>query len=292
MSGHLRDWLTAFGFRVAWFGIRHLPESWSRKVFDRIADRTYRKNGRGVQQLRVNLMQVDSTLDAVALEELVHAGMRSYLRYWVEAFRLPAWSIERVRADFLLDNVDLLDHHVEQGKGVILVPAHLANWDLGGAWAANRYGGFTTVAERLKPESVFDQFVKYRETLGMHVLPLGEPDVIRALARVLKAGGFVALLGDRDIGGNGIEVDLLGAQTKIPAGPALLSLMTGAPVLVVGLWFDGDKCRGHIYPPIFGDAANERSGELQAMTQAVANNLSHAIAAHPQDWHVLQKVWL
>lgn len=291
MRGHLRDRLTAVGFRAAWFGIRHLPEGWSRSAFDRIADRTYKKNGRGVQQLRVNLMQVDPLLDAVQLEDLVHAGMRSYLRYWVEAFRLPAWSVDRVRQDFLLDNPELLDEHVAAGKGVILVPGHLANWDLGGAWAADRYGGFTTVAERLKPESLFDQFVRYRQTLGMTVLPLGDQDVIRSLARVLKSGGLVALLGDRDIGGNGVVVDLLGGQTKIPAGPALLSLMTGAPILVIGLWFDGDKSRGHVYPPITGDATNDRSIELQAVTQAVADNLSQAIAAHPQDWHVLQKVW-
>ncbi|CAB4920911.1 unannotated protein [freshwater metagenome] len=292
MSGHLRDRLTAAGFRAAWFGIRHLPESWSRVAFNRIADRTYRKNGRGVQQLRVNLMQVNSSLDSVELEDLVHAGMRSYLRYWVEAFRLPAWSADRVKEDFLLDNPELLDEQVAAGKGVILVPGHLANWDLGGAWAAERYNGFTTVAERLKPESVFDQFVKYRETLGMSVLGLGDPDVIRSLTRVLKSGGLVALLGDRDLGGNGIEVNLLGAKARIPAGPALLSLMTGAPIVVIGLWFDADKCRGHVYSPILGNTENERNHELQILTQMVADNLSHAIAAHPQDWHVLQKVWL
>jgi len=217
--------------------------------------------------------------------------MRSYLRYWVEAFRLPAWSVDRVRQDLVLDNPELLDEHVAAGKGVILVPGHLANWDLGGAWAADRYGGFTTVAERLKPESVFDQFVKYRETLGMRVLGLGDQDVIRSLARVLKDGGLVALLGDRDLGGNGVEVTLLGAKARIPAGPALLSLMTGAPILVIGLWFEGDKSRGHVYPPIFGDPTKDRSIELEAVTQAVADNLSQAIAAHPQDWHVLQRVW-
>ncbi len=291
MSGHLRDSLTAFGFRAAWFGIRHLPESWSRNAFNVIADRTYKKNGRGVQQLRANLMQVNPDFDAVQLEECVHAGMRSYLRYWVEAFRLPAWSKQRVIDDFLLDNVELLDEHVANGKGVILVPGHLANWDLGGAWAAERFGGFTTVAERLKPESVFDQFVRYRETLGMSVLPLGAPDVIRSLARTLKSGGIVALLGDRDIGGNGIQVNFLNAPATIPAGPALLSLMTGAPILVVGLWFDGDKCRGHIYQPLIGNPENDRAAEIQQLSQGIADNLGDAIRQHPQDWHVLQKVW-
>jgi KDO2-lipid IV(A) lauroyltransferase len=147
------------------------------------------------------------------------------------------------------------------------------------------------VAERLKPEALFDQFVQYRQTLGMEVLPLGAPDVIRSLARVLKSGRMVALLGDRDVGGNGLTVDFLGAEAKIPIGPALLSLMTGAPVLVIGLWYDGEICRGHVYEPVLGDPEQDRQIQLQDMTQHIANNLGDAIAKHPQDWHVLQQVW-
>lgn len=288
---HLRDRATEEAFRAAWFGIRHLPEPAARSAFMAIADRSTRRNGRGVQQLRSNLAQVRPDLTPAQLDSLVRSGMRSYLRYWMEAFRLPSWSVERVRRDFILDNADLLDAAMAAGRGVIMVPGHLANWDLGGAWAADRYGGFTTVAERLKPEGLFRQFLAYRETLGMEVLPLGDPDLVRTLARRLKSGRMVALLGDRDLGGNGVTVDFLGAPARLPAGPALLSLMTGAPVLPIGLWYDGDRTLGHVHDPIVGEPDTDRQAQIQVMTQALADSLGAAIRRHPQDWHVLQRVW-
>jgi lauroyl/myristoyl acyltransferase len=291
MSDSLSEKLTTAAFRAAWQGIRFAPKALAVPVFARIADRTYKKNGKGVQQLRSNLLQVRPDSSAIELEALVHAGMRSYLRYWLEVFRLPRLSLEEVRKVFIIDNVEVLDAHMAAGNGVIMVPGHLANWDLGGAWAADRYDGVASVAERLKPEALFDQFLKYRQTLGMEIFPLGAPDVIRSLARVLKSGGMVALLGDRDLGGNGLAVDFLGAPATIPAGPALLSLMTGAPILAIGLWFDGDVCRGHVYEPILGDPSQDRQLQMQTMTQELANNLGDAIRKHPQDWHVLQQVW-
>ena len=291
MSAALSDKLTTAAFRAAWLGIRFAPKALSVPVFARIADRTYKQNGKGVQQLRSNLLQVRPDSSAIELEALVHAGMRSYLRYWLEVFRLPTLSVQEVREVFVIDNVEVMDAHMASGNGVIMVPGHLANWDLGGAWAADRYGGIASVAERLKPEALFDLFLKYRETLGMEVFPLGASDVIRSLARVLQSGGMVALLGDRDIGGNGLAVEFLGAPATIPVGPALLSLMTGAAILPVGLWYDGDICRGHVYEPILGDPNQDRQLQMQTMTQQLANDLGDAIRKHPQDWHVLQQVW-
>jgi len=291
MSNALSGTLTTAAFRAAWLGIRFAPKALAAPVFARIADRTYKQNGKGVQQLRSNLLQVRPESSAIELEALVHAGMRSYLRYWLEVFRLPTLSLEEVRQVFIIDNVEVLDAHMAAGNGVIMVPGHLANWDLGGAWAADRYDGVASVAERLKPEALFDQFLKYRQTLGMEIFPLGAPDVIRSLARVLKSGGMVALLGDRDLGGNGLAVEFLGAPATIPAGPALLSLMTGAPILAIGLWFDGEICRGHVYEPILGDPTQDRQLQMHTMTQELANNLGDAIRKHPEDWHVLQQVW-
>ena len=162
MSAALSDKLTTAAFRAAWLGIRFAPKALSVPVFARIADRTYKQNGKGVQQLRSNLLQVRPDSSAIELEALVHAGMRSYLRYWLEVFRLPTLSVQEVREVFVIDNVEVMDAHMASGNGVIMVPGHLANWDLGGAWAADRYGGIVSVAERLKPEALFDLFLKYR----------------------------------------------------------------------------------------------------------------------------------
>ncbi len=288
----VRDRATEEAFRLAWFASRHLPEASVRTAFMVAADQAYRRNGTGVQRLRKNLGRVHPEYSAAELDKVTKAGMHSYMRYWMEAFRLPSWSTKQIRERFYLDNTKMLDEAVAAGSGVIMVPGHLGNWDSAGAWAADRYGGLATVAERLKPEGLFTQFLEYRRTLGMEVLPLGDPDVVRSLARTLQRGGMVALLGDRDLGGSGVEVDFLGGRATLPAGPALLSVLTGAPVLPIGLWYDGPKLRGHVYEPIVAAPGEDRSTQIPLMTQKLAVSLGHAIYEHPQDWHMMQKVWL
>lgn len=292
VSPDFRDRATEQAFRLAWFASRHLPESGVRSAFMMAADQVYRRNGSGVQRLRMNLGRVRPDFSATELEKATRQGMHSYMRYWMEAFRLPSWTSDEIRERFYLDNLVMLDEAVAIGSGVIMVPGHLANWDSAGAWAADRYGGLATVAERLKPEGLFTQFLEYRRQLGMDVIPLGEPNVVRSLARTLQRGGMVALLGDRDLGGNGVEVDFLGGRATLPAGPALLSVLTGAPVLPIGLWYDGSKLRGHVYEPIVATPGADRSEQIGQMTQKMAISLGQAIYEHPQDWHMMQKVWL
>lgn len=173
-----------------------------------------------------------------------------------------------------------------------MAPGHMANWDHAGAWAALRYGSVTTVAERLKPEGVFTQFLEYRQTLGMHVVPHGSPDVIRELARTLNSGGLVALLGDRDVGRNGVDVQMFGQTARIPGGPALLSMLTGAPLHPVSMWFDGPMLRGQVYPAVPIPADGEKSDRLAQMCQGLADALCDGIRRHPADWHMMQKVWV
>ena len=140
--------------------------------------------------------------------------MRRYLRYWREAFRLPSMSPEQILSSFHVPmGGDMLTETLATGRGVVISLPHMGNWDHAGAWFALEHGGFTTVAERLKPESLYERFVAYRESLGMEVLPLtGGPRVLPILMERLRAGGLVALLGDRDLTQNGIPVTFFGAR--------------------------------------------------------------------------------
>ena len=245
-ASQFRDRATEEAFRLAWFASRHLPESSVRSAFMIAADQAYRRNGLGVQRLRMNLARVRPDYSAAQLEKLTRDGMHSYMRYWMEAFRLPSWTSEQIRNRFYLDNTKMLDDAVATGTGVIMVPGHLANWDSAGAWASDRYGGLATVAERLKPEGLFDQFLEYRRQLGMEVIPLGDPNAVRSLARTLQRGGMVALLGDRDFpspprcplgrqtrryceprGGPGPAAGLRGAAAEAGRAAGLLRLFSG-----------------------------------------------------------------
>jgi len=147
----------------------------------------------------------------------------------------------------------------------------------------------TTVAERLKPEKLFDQFLEYRESLGMEVLPLGDSDVMRNLVGRLRGGGLVALLGDRDITRNGVEVDFFGACASFPAGPATLAILTGAPLFPVTMHYEGPRTIAVVQDRIEVPEHLLKSEWVAHMTQQIARAYEGGISQHPEDWHMLQK---
>jgi phosphatidylinositol dimannoside acyltransferase len=283
------------GYAIGWRLVRALPLPVARALFNAGADRATRGNGPGVQRLRQNLRRVvGPELGEAELDELVRAGMRSYARYWMEAFRLPSKSVPEQVADFTLENYRVLFDFLDKGDGCVLALPHMGNWDAAGAWVVGSGYRLATVAERLKPEAVFEQFLAYREKLGMEVLPLtgGERPPLDVLAEKLKEGAAVALLADRDLTRNGVEVDFFGGRTKMPPGPALLAIRTGAPLVAIHLWFREDqRCTGwvDVIEPVTEGTLSER---VRATTQLIADAYAKGIAAHPQDWHMLQRLWL
>ncbi|MGA5819242.1 phosphatidylinositol mannoside acyltransferase [Kitasatospora sp. NPDC094028] len=290
----MTDRLVYWAYALGWGVLKHLPESWARALFDRLADYAWRKRGKRVLQLERNLLRVRPGLDEAALRELSRAGMRSYLRYWMESFRLSEWSRERVARDVRVEGFEHLKAPLEAGRGAVIALPHMGNWDLAGTWVAQQGHPFTTVMERLKPERLFDRFVAFREAQGMEVLGLtgGSVNVIGTLARRLREGKLVCLVGDRDLSEAGIEVSFFGEATRMPAGPAALCQRTGAALLPVTLWYDGPVMRARIHPELVAPEEGDRKERTRAMTQAMARVWERGIAEHPQDWHMLQKFWL
>lgn len=284
--------LTEVGFGMAWTATKRLPQPVVDGTFRAMADRTYRRNGESVRQLRANLARVVPDMARPGLDDLTRRNLRLYMRYWSEVFRLPGWDRARIRASFHLgEGLDLLDAAVNAGRGAIMVSPHAGNWDLAGAWACDRYGGIVTVAERLRPEGLFDKFVEFRRSLGMDVLPLGGEDTTRALVRGLRAGKLVCLVTDRDLAGTGVPVDFFGSEASMPAGPAMLSLMTGAPIMPVRLWHERDVVRAVVEPALPMPAEGDREERVRTVTQAMADSFADAIRTHPADWHMLQPLW-
>jgi KDO2-lipid IV(A) lauroyltransferase len=212
----------------------------------------------------------------------------------MESFRLPSWSKDRVRNGFEPTGLHHLTDGLAAGKGVIIALPHLGNWDLAGAWVTTKLETpFTTVAERLKPETLYDRFVAYRESLGMEVLPHTGGSAFGTLARRLRAGGLVCLVADRDLSASGVEVKFFGDTARMPAGPAMLAQQTGALLLPVTLWYDGTPVmKGRIHPPVDVPETGTKAEKTSAMTQALADAFAIGIADHPEDWHMLQRLWL
>ena len=281
-----REDLAAAGYLAGWKVVRRLPEPVARTLFRWGADLAS-NNGRGMDGLRQNLARVVGPENVT--RALVRESMRSYMRYWMEAFRLPAIHSDARLHERLLSGLEGLEHFdasAESGRGTILALPHSGNWDMAGVFLVGHYGQFTTVAERLKPAVLFEAFVDYRETLGFEVLPLtgGDASPFKRLKEVLEAGGVVCLLAERDLTRSGISVDFMGEEANMAAGPAQLALETGAALHVVHSWFEGAGWGLSVSPEI-------EVTDLQETTQRMADGFADNIRRHPEDWHMLQPQW-
>ncbi|WP_181773552.1 phosphatidylinositol mannoside acyltransferase [Amycolatopsis pittospori] len=290
MSGFSQR-LSDFGYAAGWRLARWLPESLGSVTFGLGADLAVRRDGGGVRQLRTNLARVVPQADEVELDELTRRAMRSYARYWHEMFRLPSMDHKDVSRKVAqsITGVENLDAALAEGNGAVMALPHSGNWDAAGVWLADYLGGFTTVAERLKPESLYQRFVSYRESLGFEIVPLtGDSSAMRVLLKRLRENKAICLVGDRDLTNSGVPVKFFGEQTKMPGGPARLAATTGAALIPAGCWFTEDGWQIRLHPRI---RVTNRS-EVPAATQALADIFAGDIAAHPADWHMMQKFWL
>ncbi|EHB50285.1 lipid A biosynthesis acyltransferase [Mycolicibacterium rhodesiae JS60] len=293
------EYVSDLGYAAGWRMVRAMPEFVARNAFD--AGAWYAAQGGGPAQLRKNLARVIGTTPAEVPDSLLRASLASYARYWREAFRLP--TMDHTKLGPLLDKTAFGQEHLEAalaaGRGAVMALPHSGNWDMAGVWLVQKNGTFTTVAERLKPESLYKRFLDYRESLGFEVLPLtggaaepatsgrSERSVYDILVERLRANRVVCLMAERDLSRSGVPVDLFGEATRMPAGSAKLALETGAALLPVHTWFTDDGWVVDIHPEL--DCS---SGDVGIITQALADRFGANIAAHPQDWHMLQPQWL
>lgn len=290
----MKDRVVSAAYRFGWTVVRRIPERWMRWVFTQIADIIWRRQGRGVQQLEANLLRVRPDATGKQLRALSRATMRSYLRYFLEAFRLPDITGEELvaRTHSGGSEIPALEM-LKQGRGVIFALPHMGNYDQAGKWILARGSGpFTTVAERLKPETLNEQFLDYRKTLGFEVLPHTGAGAFGVMARRLREGGLVCLVADRDLTAGGAEVDFFGERARVAASPANLAVQTGAALVPVTCWYEGDDWATRIHPEIPVPAEGTRKVKVAAMTQQLVAVWEKYIAEHPDDWHMLQKVFV
>lgn len=282
--------ITSWGYFAAWRLLRWLPENFVYRAAYRISDLLTKRNGVSVQRLRSNLARTQPAITPLDLDLLVYRGMRSAIRYWCDTFRLPDWSLDRIQNTVTTTNEYLLLDAMAAGKGAIITVPHVGNYDHAAAYFCGKGAKLVTVAEHLKPEALFKKFMAYRAAFGMEALPL-DGRVIPTLALRLKAGCVVALAADRDLSRSGINVNFFGGSARMPAGPAVLALKTQAPLLCamvsytdLGIHIDFER----VPMPTLG-SENEK---IAAIIQSSADLFAKGIAAHPQDWHMMQRIWV
>jgi phosphatidylinositol dimannoside acyltransferase len=283
LGDRFTDWSYAAGWRL----VRAMPESVARNAFG--AGARYAARNGGPKQLRKNLARVLGVAPDRVPDGLIRASLASYARYWREAFRLPTMDHVALGRQLCVHDHEHLDAALEAGRGAVLALPHSGNWDMAGVWLVQNYGTPTTVNERLKPESLYNRFIAYRESLGFEMLPLtgGDRPPFEVLAERLRDNRVVCLLAERDLTRAGVEVDFFGEPTRMPTGPAKLAIETGAALLPVHCWYEPRGWGSRIYPEL-----DTSSRDVSVVTQALADRFARNIAAHPADWHMLQPQWL
>lgn len=283
------DHVTDLGYAAGWRVVRAMPELFARNAFD--AGAIYASRNGGPVQLRKNLARVLGVAPEQVPGGVIRASLASYARYWREAFRLPSMDKEKLRPKLepCLLGRHYIDAALEAGRGVIMPLPHSGNWDMAGVWMVQHYGTFTTVAERLKPESLYKRFMDYRESLGFEMLPLtgGERPPYEVLVERLRDNRIVCLMADRDLTRSGVEVEFFGEATRMPAGSAKLAIETGAQILPTHCYNTRDAWVFDVAGPL-----DTSSRDITTITQAMADRFARGIAAHPEDWHMMQPQWL
>ncbi|MDR2722449.1 MAG: phosphatidylinositol mannoside acyltransferase [Cellulomonadaceae bacterium] len=280
------------------------------------ADVMWLMRGKGVRRMESNYARIRPDLDARSIRRLSRAGMRSYLRYFREAFTLHGATPEQIAARVRVENPQHVQQVFDGQASAALALGHMGNWDLAGAWATPHLAPVLTVAEKLKPVELYNEFVSFRRSLGIEVLGLGDSDVFRSLVRGAKDGHrIVPLLADRDLTASGVEVTLVGHPARVAAGPATLALTAGVDLIPLGVYYE--RLRGprrrqagnpwgivlHFYPPIpvppidaAADptltASQRRRQQVATMTQGWVDALTDALVTHTEDWHMLQRVFV
>jgi KDO2-lipid IV(A) lauroyltransferase len=272
-----------------------MPERAAYALFDRIADLTVRRGG--AARLRANYARVRPELDDAALDAIVREGMRRYLRYYCEAFRLQDLTPDEILARVRAEGDGPVREVIDGGGSVIAFLGHMGNWDLAGAWGTTSLGTVTTVVERLEPEEVFEDFLAFRESLGMTIIPLtGGVNPFPALREAARRPGIIPLLADRDLTARGVEVDFCGSPARMAPGPAALALAERRPLHPVSIRHEprggGWGIVITFHPAVGAPPPGTTRERATAMTQECADVLGAAVREHTADWHMLQRVFL
>ncbi len=281
--------VSALAYFAGWRIVRVLPHTWGYGLFEKLATYLVVKDGKGVQRLRSNLRRIKPHLSEAELEVLLGQAMSSYLRYWCDTFRIQDWSTSQIQSSVTLTRGELLLDPMREGRGVVIALPHSGNWDHAGAYFCSLGIPLVTVAERLKPEALFQRFLRYRQAMGFEVLSIDS----RSFATLIKRARekrLIALVADRDLSASGVDVNFFGFPARMPAGPALLAIKTGIPLVVAHVSYTQNGI--HIeFTSVDVSEDGSESERVAQMTQRMASLFEKGIAAHPQDWHMLQRIW-
>jgi KDO2-lipid IV(A) lauroyltransferase len=297
-----QDWRAAAKY-VTYTGLAsamgRLPEPFTRHVVAGVTRvMSYRRspamamNRRHIERVLASECPPGVEPDPALVRRLSRRTVGEYGRYWMDGARLPYQHEPGVRAHMLVEQGDReLRAAMAEGRGVIMALPHVGSWEWGGAWLALEGMPMTAVMEKLEPPALFEWFVGQRAAMGLTAVPLGDGSGA-AVLRALREGKLVGLVSDRDLVGNGVEVDFFGEKTTLPAGPATLALRTGAALMPTVVYSGpGNWHTAVVHAPLDTTRSGSLRADVARLTQEVAVCFEEFIRRHPEQWHLYQPNW-
>jgi KDO2-lipid IV(A) lauroyltransferase len=259
-------------------------------VGSRIADLHYIFDRRGREAVKSNLRRVLGDADESMIRYEARWTFRHFSKFLAEFFRFNRLGSEFVKKHVLMEGMESFAEAHAAGKGVIVVTAHVGNWELG-SLILNELGyDVTSVALFEKNERVSGLLNRHRAQRGVEILPAG--GFLRGCYRALKNGRVVALLGDRDVTGGGVEVDFFGEPVSLPQGPARLSVRTGAPIIAGALLRRAnDSWHCVVSDPMFPNTEIDQDDAVRSLIEQYASELENIIRWHPCQWSIFYDFW-
>jgi KDO2-lipid IV(A) lauroyltransferase len=284
-----KDFLSSVPYFVGWRIVRSLPEKSAYAIFERIGKIVLSRNGAQMKRLRSNLQRVVPGNGPDAMDELMRAAVSSSMRYWCDTFRCSDWSKSRISTTVTATREELLTEPMKDGRGVVVALPHAGNWDHAGFYFCGMGFPLVTVAERVKPEALFNKFLEYRQSMGMEVLALDGRSMGTLMQRA-REGALIALVSDRDLSRSGVDVTFFGYPARMPAGAALLAIRTGIPLITASVSYTNTGI--HIeFNSVAIPSQGTEAEQVTTVVQECADQFARGIAKHPQDWHMLQRIW-
>ena len=223
-----------------------------------------------------------------ALRALARENFLNFAKYVVDFFHFLRPDPERLRRLIDFGNTtDVIDRLLEHGKGVIVLTAHLGNWELGGAAIAGLGYKFNVVALWQPDARINRLYQAQRRARQLRPIPMGRAG--RDCLRALRRNEIVALLGDRDYTGARDTTEFFGQPARLPHGPAKLALATGSPILpAFMIRLPGDTYAYIVDEPIWADKQHDTVADVMART---ARALERVISQHSEQWYLFHDLW-
>ena len=240
--------------------------------------------------VKANLRVIFPEKSEWQLRQISRRMFRNFAKYLVDFFRFEKLNRQYIDKNVKLENLHYFDQALAAGKGVIVLTAHLGNWELGGVVIAQLGYQFWAVALPHKSKKVNDFFDAQRNSKGVKVIAMGK--AVRSCIVEIRKNHLVALVGDRDFTEKGIMLDLFGKSTHFPEGPAALSLMTGASIVPGFMLRNPDNSFTlRIEKPIVFAPTGDKAKDLADLISIYRDIFQDYFRKYPEQWYVFRKFW-